>query len=368
MLSSLLPGTEKFISVCYSPDHQSVIASLLNPQEEKCIEQLNINDAKSVLARLRSEKADYTWLQRSDLPFEISVKDKVQLEIFNEFNNNILLIRIENKFDHLNDLYFVYFSPVMSSVGTSGSSKGISAENKQVIAHLVRNSILFETDRSKADKSLFNVLLDHHENTLTENSLLKSEVTILKEKFNSGMSDLVNYYLKEISTEAGRKFLIDKGAEEKLTAFGNLGALHPVLKRAAMIAELSSADPSGLIYIKQHHINLEERKPVSENETSDEMLPAGSSRYAKTLVLLNKLETAARKIKLRNEVLTSAGIGNELPIKITAPAISDALKKHRTKILHLLKEYPDKWSIIRNEFRPVRNIVNSKPDREQLSA
>jgi len=80
------------------------------------------------------------------------------------------------------------------------------------------------------------------------------------------------------------------------------------------------------------------------------------------------MENAALNVKSKNKMLTSSNLGNEFPTPITPPAISDALKKHRTKILFLFKEYPHRWEIIRSEFRPIQNILNVKPDLKQLSA
>jgi hypothetical protein len=43
--------------------------------------------------------------------------------------------------------------------------------------------------------------------------------------------------------------------------------------------------------------------------------------------------------------------------QITAPAISDAVKTNKNRILRLLEKYPDKWPYIRKQFRPVLNIM-----------
>ena len=46
-----------------------------------------------------------------------------------------------------------------------------------------------------------------------------------------------------------------------------------------------------------------------------------------------------------------------------APAITDALGKNRVTIRELLIKYPDKWEIIRKEFKPLLNqLSKSNPD------
>ncbi|HSN50090.1 MAG TPA: hypothetical protein VLR52_02585, partial [Bacteroidales bacterium] len=123
------------------------------------------------------------------------------------------------------------------------------------------------------------------------------------------------------------------------------------------------------IIIEDYHISfmpVKDEKEVTKIPASENSeVPA---RYTKTLLLLNKLEKAALSVKAGNKMITSVNIGAEFPTPITPPAISDALKKHRSKILHLFQEYPERWEIIRSEFRPIQNILQVKRDSEQLSA
>jgi len=54
--------------------------------------------------------------------------------------------------------------------------------------------------------------------------------------------------------------------------------------------------------------------------------------------------------------MTSINVGTACPVPITAPAISDSLKKHKDQINYLFDKYPDKWEVIRRGFRPVKNL------------
>jgi len=55
--------------------------------------------------------------------------------------------------------------------------------------------------------------------------------------------------------------------------------------------------------------------------------------------------------------LTGKNVGSHCDKPISAPAISDALKKHRSEIIALFEQYPDQWPIIRKDFAPIRNIL-----------
>jgi hypothetical protein len=83
------------------------------------------------------------------------------------------------------------------------------------------------------------------------------------------------------------------------------------------------------------------------------------SRYIKTIQMLNKLENAANKVQSNGKSLSGSNLGHAMSTPISAPAISDALKKHKNKIQSLCNKYPDEWTLIRKAFRPVINILSA---------
>jgi len=60
--------------------------------------------------------------------------------------------------------------------------------------------------------------------------------------------------------------------------------------------------------------------------------------------------------------LTGTNVGKACPVPISAPAISDALYNHKSKIINLMKTYPDKWDVIRTDFRPLKNVIKEELD------
>jgi hypothetical protein len=122
------------------------------------------------------------------------------------------------------------------------------------------------------------------------------------------------------------------------------------------------------ILISDYHIHFDQKVEKRQKESIPELPAEIPVKYSKTLVLLDKLENAAKQVKSQNKLLTSSNIGNEFPSPITPPAITDALKKHRAKILVLFREYPQRWETIRTEFRPVQNMLNPRTGLDKISA
>ena len=118
------------------------------------------------------------------------------------------------------------------------------------------------------------------------------------------------------------------------------------------------------LYISEEYLNFEDTiSPISKPQEVQLF-----SRYSKTILLLDRLENASRNVIAQKLDLTGVNVGNSFSPPISAPAISDALKKHKNKIIHLFNEYPDKWAIIRKEFRPVKNIISPRSEIIEKSA
>ncbi len=371
LLPSLLPGIEKVIAVYYSPDAAGITSDLIRKESGEYVqESFQVSDSPSIFNRLRSDNATYSWLRKEDLPFEMKPKEKVQLEIFNELNNSILLIRISNIFDNKNDLFFIYFNQDLSNFGTISPNKILSTENKTIIGHILRNSILTFIQNNLSDKDLFATLNENTRAMINERNFLRDELEITREKYKEGLIRLTNSYLTDLYKSNGVKYRLSDGAMKKIRVYtGDIGNLKPVIAQAARYAETMNLEgTTGDVLIADFHLVMDEKKEPRQKESISEPVEGVPVKYNKTFLLLDKLENAALHVKSKNMLLTGANIGHEFPTPVTPPAITDALKKHKQKILFLFREYPDRWEIIRTEFRPVQNILNVKPFREQLSA
>lgn len=190
----------------------------------------------------------------------------------------------------------------------------------------------------------------HHENENLNRKLIN-----LKENYLSSIVEVCNTHLNKFSTEYGIKFSLSADAIEKLQYFtGNTDDLKEKLTQSAMVAiNLNFGQATEHITLKAWDIDFTSTSALFNENKQTEV----NERYQKTLHLLNKLENAARFVLNKQQRLTSENVGNACPTPISAPAISDALKNHQQKLMRLMNEYPDKWPTIRNEFRPVKNIL-----------
>jgi hypothetical protein len=155
-----------------------------------------------------------------------------------------------------------------------------------------------------------------------------------------------------------RQLYFSPDAIEKIKSYkGDLKNIEQIIEKTVSYAESLNFDTEGDIEISDWHLQFEvsgqagtvHEKPVLEGD-----------KYAKTISLLDKLEMAALKVKSQQLKLTGTNVGQACPTPITAPAITDALYNHKSKINTLVKMNPDRWNTIRGEFRPVINILKDE--------
>jgi hypothetical protein len=370
-IHSFLPGIEKVVGIYFNHVGGGLNGILLqNAPAGIETEQLHPEDPHNHIAKMRGETIPFAWLGKEDVPFEIYLKEKVQLNIFNEFNNNILLIRLNNEHDHLSDLYFIYFSPNIDKQGIVNFNKPLSPENKTIIGQIVRNALLAIMDMTGSDREIFSDLTEYTRIYRRETDELRAELEKTKEKAKETIIRLCYSYLSELSLKNHCNYSLTENASLKLKDFeGEPVSLKVILEKAVNYAATLDPDPLRRdIRIDDHHIVLKDYKEQAPEARVTEPLGTVDERYRRTVHLLDRLEAAASTLKARNQLLTSRNIGDTMETPVSPPAITDALKKHSRKIVHLFAEYPGRWQIIRTEFRPVQNMINTLSENQRLSA
>jgi hypothetical protein len=90
-------------------------------------------------------------------------------------------------------------------------------------------------------------------------------------------------------------------------------------------------------------------------------------RFTKTYQLLERYELSAEKAHAQGKSIIGKNIGEFCSPPISNAAITDSLNKHSRKIYELFERYPEKWPIIRSEFRSVANILEKETERRRAS-
>ncbi len=354
---SLIPGIDKVVAIYFDQSSGQLQSRVKDKNGSNGVDHLSMGDQIEFVAQMRVEKLKYNWLNRSDLPFELHKRGEIVKEIFGEMENTVLLLRFFNPNDKLSDLVYIYFKPNLSNFGLFASHKLLSTENKSIIASLLYNSFKTLIDLNRQNKSLFETINENTKSVIRTAASLKEQLNQTHTSYGESLLNLSRQYLKEMGRTNGKSYILTEDAAEKIKHFnGNINHLYSIIKNALIYVDnLYFDEKRKEIEINEWEINTDNYQVNNESDTSGTALM--EEKYVKTVTLLDKLENAARTVLSNNGRLTGLNVGKACPTSITAPAITDALRKHKKKIIVLFNKYPDKWEVIRNKFKPVKNIT-----------
>jgi len=368
LIPGLIPGIEQVVLVHFQKDSTQMAAFLLKKEDGNYkTDSIRLEAGSAIFSGFNKSTQPYHWFPNNQVPFDIVAKDKIQLTIFSELKNSVLMINYYNTDSFLSDLYFIYFNENLSNFLLDKVSEPFSAQHKNMVGFLLSNSIRTLFDITASHNHIASTFNDQIRQVVRERDQLRDELELLAQKGREGILALAHHYLFQIAESLGTKASLTDSAKIKLKSFsGELAQLESVIREALEFAgALFSTAQSTQLLIADYHIRFPE---PGHSKLPNEVIEGLPQRMIKTHLLLDRLELAASGIKQRKDNLTSANVGKEFPTPISAPAITDALRKHQRRIIQLFNQYPEKWEIIRHEFRPIQNLLNSAHDHELLSA
>ncbi len=353
--SRLITGLDKAIALYFDTTTNSIQCKGIS--KNNLIEDYFIDDLTET-KKLRQRKPEHKWMSADNLPFETIQINKREKTLFDETDNVILSLGFTNNIDKKTDLLFLYLNHNKGNFGLSNSNNSLSTSEKAIIGSMAYNSLKLIHKQQIKDSETLKQINSRFISLQKENETLKKEIISLKENYLGSIIEMCNNHLEKISSQYGVKFVLSHDAIEKLQNFyGNIDDLKIIITKSAEIAiNLNFGHTDGQITLKAWDLDFDSNKESKNKQYSRINV---NERDLKTLQLLDKLENAARSVLNKNQSLTGENVGNACPTPISAPAITDALKNHHKKVIKLMTNYPDKWQLIRNEFRPVKNILQN---------
>ncbi len=351
------PGMEKIVVVHYDREIKDITAACVLPRSNPGqVEPVSLGENKILIQKSRMSKSPTAWLTREELPYDLKEMDCKQVELFEERNKTVLVLRFPNVYDGLQDIVFLYFQQSMSMFGVNLTSRTLSTDYKSIIGYLLYHFILTFTRIHESDARATHSIVESTKSVISNYLQSKDELLRTRQNYSQSLVGLCQNYLEELQGDSDQRYRLHETAIEKIKKYaGEIKYLKTIIKNGVLFAEYLERDSkSNLIYIHDWHLNTDTYIPEVRKE---EPSSYPEDRYTKTIYLLDRLETAAKEVVMSKQKLTGKNVGQLCDRPISAAAITDALDKHRKKIIDLFEKYPDKWELIRNDFRPVRNIA-----------
>lgn len=358
--NNFLPGIDTIIFIAGDGGYSEWIASEWTRKGDKYSkrELLLLEDISDKLLRIRSNKNDFQWITKQQIPFYISSKEQSigQLSLFDEDNYLILIVRVKTAGQALPDIFYLFFRNDKSNFGISHDSSPIDTSQKSIIGIMAANFA----------RATYNNLYSN----LKKTEDIKSQVTDLLEFHGDGRSRSENRELSEWKkswvmdkiAEIGRRddvnYVYHENTIKLLTENSySYSVIKKAIEESAQLARLlSPLGSNGQISVESFHVKftdvIQRNKEVESQSETETII----TRMDRAYQLLDRLENAAQKLLKQNIQPSSERVGRAMDNPVTAPAIRDSLKKHQARVVQLLSRYPDRWLYIRSQFRPIKNL------------
>ncbi len=354
-----LPGIQKIAVLFYAVADKKVRIISRGKGNDLSYDYDDVLDSRErliMIQKFRQSSQPFSWIRREEVPFEYNDGGTRLGDIFSEMEHVVLTLRFSNEADHLSDIIFIYFNRNFGNFKIKESDKVLSTDNKVIIGNLLYNQFKSILHIGRADRQVLNRLNHGVGSLIRENLSLKDQLQQIRVSYGESMVNLAMQHINDLSQRSGQAYLLSADALDKIREYrGNPRYLPDILDHAVSFAQnLLFAGDIGAITINAYCLDFDSYQSHEKNEQLTKKI---DSRQSRSMQLLDRLERAAALLKSRNQPLTSANVGRELDPPVTAPAITDALGKNKEIIRQLLEKYPEKWEIIRSEFRPLLNQV-----------
>jgi len=354
----IFPGLDRVVVLSIGADGSSDGLELLRKGQQYQLNELLTTALADQLAQIAREQPGYLWLTPGQVPFEEEARQQRQLDIFSEEQHVVMQLRM--KVGRQTDCFYLYFRGDQSNFGVSRLQGQLDTARKALIGTLLFRFTRFFYQSSGQFKDYI------HQFTNVTKQLLSGQNSESQNPPLSWVDQWSQDQLEQLGAARGIQLRLSKAALERLATAPDYRAAKSALEQAARFALMLtlSNEEQDEVLIEAPYLVF---PAVSEpDKSATNSLPAAGGRMEKTRNFLDQLEDAAAELARQGEDLTGAMVGKLMERPITAPAITDALRKNKKRILLLLEQNPQNWPIIRQYFRPLINLLEREKELRQI--
>lgn len=299
------------------------------------------------------------WYAKNETP--LGNKHHIgQIGLEGELDRDFLLIR-KLRCGDSNLHLLLQFSPIVLS-----PNNYLSASEKKVLEHCISSLLKQFLATQQTDKAVLTQIAKSNQLYRSELDELSMKLKQTSQSFESTLKQMLKLLFARLEKKVSLSINYSPSFAKAVLEFtGNYDELEEHLEEQVTI-ESNIAILNGLeeVILDEIHVrNLKVRSRVNKESA----VPLSLGRLAKAHALLDKYELAAERAQQIGLSVIGKNIGAHCSPPISNAAITDAIGKNAKKIYELFEKYPEKWPIIRSEFRSIGNVIEKESARRQAS-
>ncbi|PWH87098.1 hypothetical protein [Brumimicrobium oceani] len=317
-------------------------------------EGIPLNNYLKVKAQnIRNTQLNSEWTTNPE-PFTEDKKSKNQLTFEDEDELNVLRLYFPSPIDSFKDVVSIAFPQNVFLKSLNSKFKGMSTQEKHILSHILSSIFSAEHTRVVQERDFLESVQHINRKKDLRIKQLTDDLKSTEQLYSSSIRNIINDFKNKLEKELKKLFVINnevifKLAKERLT----IDQIELIIKNSVYLAyNLNISDDT--IQVTVDHVQLNKLKqPENKPKTTI------NQNDGKTSFLLDKYEEAALRAAALGLSINGKNVAAQLDPPVTPPAITDAIKKKKSKIAYLLQQYPEKWMNIRKAIRPISLLDQS---------
>jgi hypothetical protein len=346
-LLKLYPGITDAYGCFTDYDHKLKIISLKNDkfifiQEKEIIRNF---------IRFSKKLNNQNWLNNESLPIHdvLRIKELKQMKLEDEDKNSWLVLKTKSSLSSAFDIVLLRINN-SNTFGVNHKLKNYNTTQKALIANLINSNfqhfINITNDNYKA-LSLMNKSL----NQLNEIVSVKNINNELSDKkYREIFIQYIEQTINKTSNKLGFKIIYNEEfIDSVINSKFDLSQIENTIKQSIYICINSNIQNKRNIELKPEHL-------IWPSKTLSNL--SVKHRDNSLVELLDRYEVATTKAYNQGLKIIGNTVGECCQPSVSAASISFNLKKYENKIFNLLEENQEQWLMLRNQFKPIKNILN----------
>lgn len=350
-LPQLYPGITNAVGCYFDYDHKLKILSLKNG------EFIFIDNKETIRSFIRFNKKlnSQTWLNGESLPFNdtLSNKKQKQMSLEDEDNNSWLALKTKSNLSSQFDVFLLKINN-SNAFGVNYKLKNYNTAEKALISNLINSNFQNFTRNSYENYSALS-LMNKSLNNLNEIVSLKNKNNDLyHKKYREVFIQYIDQIIQKRCSQTGVKFTFNKEyIDDIVNSKLDISQIENTIIQSTYICINSNIQNNLQIELKPEYL-------IWPNELTSFK---NSNHRDNTIVeFLDRYEMAAFKAHNQGLKIIGKTVGECCVPRVTAASISFNLKKYENKIYDLFSKNKEEWPTLRNQFNPIKKIINNNSE------
>lgn len=345
LLLSSYPQIKQLVCIRYLPNGSLQISDTIDLHEDLQMELVEFIDS-----------SNSGWYAETETPLSYAPAIG-QLDLEDELGRTHLVVKLES--DQISLGILAQFTPFGLT-----TTHYLSSAEKKIIEQSIKGFTASFIQTYVADKKILQQIAFANGKLQEEVRSLQSELKEKDKRYQQAFTKLLHTMIMRLQKILSIRLVMSEEFTKAVLEYkGSLNELEKHLEKSLMLeANLAMLKSENELILQPSHLaDLKFEEPVAVSRSKDLTL----GRLSKASSLLDRYETAAQKLRNAGLSIIGKNIGSYCDPPISNAAITDSLNKYSKKVYELFEKYPDKWPIIRHEFRSVANLIEKESLRRQ---